>query len=254
MTVCPPSSDEACAFRTCSELACPGNISSTCVNGTCICLPDEGSFGGGDNCTNINVTIIPNVGQETQCSQANCSNNGVCLMKNEGSFFCICFGDFTGQFCEVNLNTRNCTDGLCSEYEMCLPDLNGDPQCVCAPGRTGEKCEFLLPCVNLNCSENSMCARKNDSDEYFCECFPGYSGETCESLSSTSTMLEQMDTTAISHVLAGSMSVSVLMVLLGVIGGILAMIIVCVIVGVSLIFLRAKNRIKKKCKHACCDY
>ncbi len=142
----------------------------------CKCLPDASE----DECTTTTTHSISPRDVHNPCENVNCSSNGYCRVKADGSFSCQCDPEYTGSSCDIGID--NCTPNTCSDKEICVPDPtpSNSYSCECLPENTGRECEVPLQiCEILKCNYGGMCAKKNESEEYFCDCLDG---EWCDHL------------------------------------------------------------------------
>lgn len=75
------------------------------------------------------------------CTNATCSNNGVCYIDastGSGIPRCICATGYTGQYCQSPLNP--CSSNPCQLNGTCLLTSNSSYQCICANGVVGSSC------------------------------------------------------------------------------------------------------------------
>ncbi|XP_018650611.1 LOW QUALITY PROTEIN: Jagged [Schistosoma mansoni] len=95
-----------------------------------------------------------------------CLNNGICRNLNSSyskPFNCSCTRDFTGEYCEVN--------------------LDGPGFCLCPSGYKGSNCQLRSPCSNSQCVHAVNCKQliqPVNGIDYECMCQPGRTGQFCD--------------------------------------------------------------------------
>lgn len=184
--------------------ACPENCNSNgkCIQGKCFCFKGfQGpSCQSADSCASCSC---PCVMGRCLCDQKliqqacpfECSKHGNCVGGK-----CVCFEEWTGEHCQVQVvvdNQKFCLSGgvECSEHGecvhgrcKCLDGFEGDfcekascksctlpnhqcidGKCVCAAGYTGDSCTSSNSCTSKDCGEFGTCS------EGRCLCQFGYS-------------------------------------------------------------------------------
>ncbi|XP_052226129.1 hyaluronan-binding protein 2-like isoform X1 [Dreissena polymorpha] len=106
-----------------------------------------------------------------------CKNGGTCI-NTQGSFLCNCPPEWTGKFCEIDVN--ECLTGLsrCENGGTCVNEIGGY-KCLCPPGFTGPFCSADINECSLNpCLNGATCI--NNLASFVCVCLPDYTGRLCE--------------------------------------------------------------------------
>jgi hypothetical protein len=163
---------------TCNITADPC-LSNPCKNGICMtnkdefkCICMEGF--SGEKCEETNTKkycIIEGI----------CLNNGTCVESSsfEG-FVCQCALNYTGVFCETEIERHPCDEGACGEYGVCQKQGDSNYSCDCISSYTGRQCETRIDvCSSQPCKNNGICMETQDS--FTCYCPLGYMGRHCES-------------------------------------------------------------------------
>jgi len=112
-----------------------------------------------------------------------CSDNGNCVESSTepGVYECVCFSQYTGDFCQTNV-----CPGACSGNGECNI---GTGMCECADGFYGIDCS-QIECTNTDvhpgCGENGEC-RENSVEidgqlRSVCDCIQGFTGDDCSTL------------------------------------------------------------------------
>nr|CAB3262801.1 uncharacterized protein LOC100183467 [Phallusia mammillata] len=142
----------------CQRSPCPDN--STCSN-----------TGGSYNCQCNSGFRLNNGHCEVfdACSFNPCMN-GTCSVSGQ-TFTCTCPSSFTGQQCEIDLNS--CVYNRCLNHGTCVSG-----KCECPTQFTGHRCqddtnECSSRATN-NCHDNATCT--NEFGGYSCQCKTGYRG------------------------------------------------------------------------------
>ena len=135
---------------------------------------------------------------------SNCSNQGICKIKDGSKFICQCDLDYSGTKCEIDL--RPCSADPCLNYLQCENIQNGtqfnqefnqyennyiDFKCQCKSDKYyGKRCESKINlCQNETCSGNGVCKILNENEfnqTILCKCFGlnSFEGKKCETKSS----------------------------------------------------------------------
>lgn len=170
---------------------CPAD--SECVQGKCVCK--SGTTGSIGYCSNG----LQMKSAKTNACSTICLNGATCAGTATNTT-CICSSNFTGERCEINLNT----DCSCFNGGSCPTTNSSD--CICESGFSGSKCENVElcstencpepkicsdgkctcpenincdgPCASIPCSNGATCHQREN--EYLCECADGFNGTNCE--------------------------------------------------------------------------
>ncbi|XP_034022451.1 cadherin EGF LAG seven-pass G-type receptor 2 isoform X2 [Thalassophryne amazonica] len=67
------------------------------------------------------------------CYSKPCGAHGVCRGR-EGGYTCECFGDYTGERCELSARSGRCVPGICKNGGSCVNLLVGGFKCECPSG------------------------------------------------------------------------------------------------------------------------
>ena len=197
----------------CAAISCPSNCSDhgSCdaLTGACVC---EEGWGGADcalpadgGCLNgcsghgicyEGTCLCKGSRHGADCSKdacpKDCSDNGECVVGDDGKAACVCAPGFRGADCSMAsscplgaprldgmlgvplLATLGVSGPQCSGRGQCLARVGrGGPgaQCLCKPGFGGAGCEGT-PCAR-NCSGHGVCSSGA------CWCEPGWAGPEC---------------------------------------------------------------------------
>lgn len=167
--------------RNVSERTCGSNV--TCQYGRCvmensiaICLCDEGAWG--PQC-------------EHECC-LECGLHGECRIHEQLGEYCHCFGNYTGDQCDVtspeynpcraNFTGRTSIEqfcdgiGLSCQYGRCVKS-NMTSSCHCDAGADGYLCEDK--CC-MDCGPHGECRWNNKLNVEYCNCLHNYTGDRCE--------------------------------------------------------------------------
>ncbi|KAA0197196.1 Jagged, partial [Fasciolopsis buskii] len=112
-----------------------------------------------------------------------CKNGGICRNTNstEKPFQCSCTREYTGDFCEKNIDY--CLQNSCLNGGICQ-DLDGIGfRCICPPGFKGANCQLRSPCSNSRCVHARDCKQLLEplnGLDYECICQPGWTGQLCD--------------------------------------------------------------------------
>ena len=82
------------------------------------------------------------------CESITCDNGGTCVSEDPFSYECLCPPDFTGSYCEQDID--ECQAVVCQNGGTCVTGAPLTFECVCAVGYTGAVCE-------LQCGPGSVC-------------------------------------------------------------------------------------------------
>jgi len=78
------------------------------------------------------------------CTNIDCSNHGVCYvdaLSGNNTSRCICFQGYTGQYCQLSLNSFNsCSQNPCGYNGTCISTSNSSYHCICSNGFIGQTC------------------------------------------------------------------------------------------------------------------
>lgn len=125
-----------------------------------------------------------------QCSRNEtiCKNDGICVVKPDGTTKCACINKFFGDDCS---KVKKCEDycqneSTCEEILEISPDPTNDNlikkfKCDCQPGYYGEQCENFDAC---NCEHGGICKVDKEKGP-ICQCPKGITGEKCEIINAT---------------------------------------------------------------------
>ncbi|ETN69143.1 EGF-like domain protein [Necator americanus] len=104
-----------------------------------------------------------------------CFNNGICNT-TQNSFTCVCSPNFTGFFCEEDVN--ECKASPCQNGGTCV-NRPGSFFCMCPLGFKGEICDEPVEiCSRDACENGGTCI--DSKDGYVCHCPLGVMGRRCE--------------------------------------------------------------------------
>ncbi|KAK6756336.1 hypothetical protein RB195_014629 [Necator americanus] len=104
-----------------------------------------------------------------------CFNNGICNT-TKNSFTCVCSPNFTGFFCEEDVN--ECKASPCQNGGTCV-NRPGSFFCMCPLGFKGEICDEPVEiCSRDACENGGTCI--DSKDGYVCHCPLGVMGRRCE--------------------------------------------------------------------------
>lgn len=178
------------------ELCSPSNCMDpmTCVNGKCICPPNETCVSpcttnvcqNGGSCRAHGKNYVcqcPSGFNGSHCELdidecktiPDACENGICVNK-PGSFQCYCEPGYTGVRCDLDVD--ECLSRPCRNGGTCLNLIN-DFECQCTDGYTGKDCSIDIDeCASNPCSKGSTCI--NEIANYTCVCIPGMTGRLCE--------------------------------------------------------------------------
>ncbi|EEZ98818.2 protein crumbs [Tribolium castaneum] len=155
---------------SCDGTKCPPY--ADCVkagnNFGCICKPEyPGNY---PNCS------IPNI-----CANNPCKNQGICTSWN-GYFNCSCSPGFTGQLCEIPVDSQpNCNSNPCQNGGSCFDKPTGGFYCNCTDQWMGTYCNESYDVCKLEpCQNNATCISSQNKRDFVCECLPGFEGQHCE--------------------------------------------------------------------------
>ncbi|KAL1489564.1 hypothetical protein ABEB36_013517 [Hypothenemus hampei] len=116
--------------------------------------------------------------QVSFCDSQPCFNEGECKSFSD-KFFCTCPAGYSGQLCEIPLESENKCNLTCLNGGTCLDiDDNNEFICACSPGFLGNLCELKTKiCNNVICENNSTCIEQGAS--FRCICSNGFLGRRC---------------------------------------------------------------------------
>lgn len=94
------------------------------------------------------------------CAFSVCRNGATCVITDisgsEPKFQCVCPTNFTGNYCETNLNTL-CTPYTCFNRGECFNDaLTGNARCLCQPLYTGIFLPLFKIKINFHFDINAL--------------------------------------------------------------------------------------------------
>ncbi|XP_065166570.1 LOW QUALITY PROTEIN: protocadherin-like wing polarity protein stan [Atheta coriaria] len=90
------------------------------------------------------------------CYSAPCQNNGTCRIK-EGGYTCVCQPGYSGNNCEIKLNTDPCKPNVCRSGATCTPRHKGGFVCEdCSPITGQEHYTPLCELKSRSFSKNSF--------------------------------------------------------------------------------------------------
>ena len=168
-------------YRNTSERTCGSNVTcqyGQCVieNATAICLCDEGA--SGSLC-------------EHKCC-LECGLHGECRIHEQLGEYCHCFGNYTGDRCDVttpeynpchaNFTGRTFIEQFCDgiglwcKYGRCVKS-NMTSSCQCDAGADGYLCQDK--CCR-DCGQHGECRWNNQLAVEYCNCLHNYTGDRCE--------------------------------------------------------------------------
>ena len=138
-------------------------------------------------CPNENkaiIDILESLNNDPVGCLLNCSNNGVCELKNQ-KFQCLCKQYFVGSSCDIDtricLTSNTClNNSTCIDYSLNASLNSNEFYCKCENNLFyGTHCEHKLDiCLEVTCSNNGNCIDLNGKP--FCECYNNFYGENCE--------------------------------------------------------------------------
>ena len=111
----------------------------------------------------------------------NCENSGFCALstQDQSSYFCQCLPGFTGQRCEIDIDTY-CVNRECRNGGMCMEGYGENVSCICLPAFTGEFCESQIDwCYHNTCQNGGSCIEQPISG-ILCDCTYSFTGRFCE--------------------------------------------------------------------------
>ncbi|KAK6044769.1 EGF-like domain protein, partial [Cooperia oncophora] len=104
-----------------------------------------------------------------------CFNGGVCNT-TENKFRCECPPNFTGLFCETDVD--ECLTSPCLNGATCVNQI-GTFYCMCPRGYKGTTCEERIEvCSSRTCLNGGSCI--DGVNGYVCKCAPGFVGQRCQ--------------------------------------------------------------------------
>lgn len=124
-------------------------------------------------------TVTENVSKENiECgAHQSCQNGGSCV-EGQNNFTCHCPDEFTGPFCDKDVNECAKQPNVCQNGATCLNKIGGY-QCICVNGWTGKDCsENVDDCSTAACEAGATCHDR--IGRFFCECPPGKTGLLCQ--------------------------------------------------------------------------
>jgi len=116
-------------------------------------------------------------------------NNGACNLGTDGSAYCVCPGDYAGQYCDVPLMQffqnnflslqADCRYGSpCMNGGTCTQLANSAWTCQCLSGYYGVQCETPTACSPNPCMYDGLCDWVDSSVVCYC---PSYTiGDRCQ--------------------------------------------------------------------------
>jgi len=113
------------------------------------------------------------MGNECEADTPACSNGGECS-NTEGGFTCSCPVNWTGQFCEIDVD--ECADAAAAGITLCEHDgkcmnTQGSFQCICNGGWSGQTCaEDFDECAAALCPAGTVCKAGESMQSFTCEC------------------------------------------------------------------------------------
>ncbi|XP_022096637.1 neurogenic locus notch homolog protein 1-like [Acanthaster planci] len=121
------------------------------------------------------------------CASNPCRNGALCFRQDQRgtsdrTFHCLCQGDFTGTFCDLQLLKSACDNNPCQNGGVCEPSTDSEPGyiCRCTNFYGGTNCQ-ILPCDMNPCQNGGECfSGFRNRGDFMCRCPEGLRGPNCE--------------------------------------------------------------------------
>ncbi|HHW97095.1 MAG TPA: formylglycine-generating enzyme family protein, partial [Oligoflexales bacterium] len=112
---------------------------------------------------------------EDPCAEADCGDNGRCVVSGSGVALCVCNDGFRADGLTCVPIENPCSGVTCSGRGTCVVTGSGDAFCICNEGyhNFDNHCLVEDPCLGVGCSGHGTCTI-DDDDTALCVCEEGY--------------------------------------------------------------------------------
>lgn len=157
---------------------CSGN-NGLCINGYCQCNHPYAGYNCNQCVNGYYLSSSPSPSSLLTCVKCkDCGSHGYC---DGTTGNCICYDNYSGEYCEVPPPPKTCPT---CQYGYC--DMNTGV-CICDTNYTGENCNECVPnCYGNNCSQCPYdCGEHGYCDDGMygsghCNCHIGWYGTRCD--------------------------------------------------------------------------